>query len=195
MIRKLVTVSLVALTVSATAFAGTSSRDVQVSASKQCAAMQAKLGALSFNRAFASFGACVSALTPLARQSVNTANASCRSERTDANFAANHGGKTFAQFYGGQNAFGKCVSGRERSVTVAAASAASACRTQVGSAAFAACVALKVKPSLTLSATQPTQTPQQQEQQGSTPTGGCGPDTGAGPAHPLVASCTVGKSS
>src|SRR6266542_3688389 len=38
----------------------------------------------------------------------------CRAEQADAAFAAGHGGKTFAQFYGTngnqQNAFGKCVS-------------------------------------------------------------------------------------
>jgi len=52
----------------------------------------------------------------------NQANAaqSCRAEQNDANFAANHGGKTFAQFYGtnknGRNAFGKCVSQKAKNV-------------------------------------------------------------------------------
>ena len=42
----------------------------------------------------------------------------CRTERADANFAASHGGKTFAQFYGknkgNANAFGKCVSAKAK---------------------------------------------------------------------------------
>jgi len=42
----------------------------------------------------------------------------CRTEQADPNFAANHGGKTFAQFYGTngntKNAYGKCVSSKER---------------------------------------------------------------------------------
>jgi hypothetical protein len=46
-------------------------------------------------------------------QNTNTAAAKCRAEREDANFAATHSGKTFAQHYGANgdlaNAFGKCV--------------------------------------------------------------------------------------
>jgi hypothetical protein len=38
----------------------------------------------------------------------------CKAEAADSNFAATHGGKTFAEFYGtngnGKNAYGKCVS-------------------------------------------------------------------------------------
>ena len=45
-----------------------------------------------------------------------SANSKCKTEQSDANFAATHGGKTFAQFYGtnkdGKNAFGKCVSAK-----------------------------------------------------------------------------------
>jgi hypothetical protein len=97
----------------------------------------------------------------------------------------NHGGKTFAQFYGvgrnHTNAFGKCVSAKERAASAAEVSAASACRTESGAAAFATCVALKVSP------LQPSEL-QQQAPTGTTP--GCGPGTD-GPAHPL--SCTVAK--
>jgi hypothetical protein len=199
MIRKLFAVSLVALaTVPAAAFAGNSSRDVHASASKQCTAVQAKIGAISFERAFASFGACVSALTPLARQNANTAAASCKGARADANFAATHSGKTFAQFYGvglnHSNAYGKCVSAKERAASAADVSAASTCQTDLGATAFATCVTLKVHPSLTVSPEQPSQSSQQQEPKGSTPVGGCGAESGVGPAHPLVASCTVAKS-
>ena len=194
MIRKLFVVLVVALaTVPATAFAGNSARDVHASASKQCTAVQAKIGAISFGRTFASFGACVSALTPLARQNANTAAASCRSARANANFAATHDGKTFAQFYGvgptHTNAFGKCVSRKERAASAADLSATSACQSEQG-AAFAACIALKAHPSLTVSPIQPSQESQQQEPKGSTPIGGCGPGT-SDPAHPL--SCTVSK--
>jgi len=197
MIRKLFVVSLVVLaSVTATAFAGTSSREVHASASKTCMSVQAKIGVISFERAFASFGACVSALTPLARQNANTAAASCRGERANASFDVNHGGKTFAQFYGvgrnHTNAFGKCVSARERAASAAEVSAASACQTESGAAAFATCVALKVHPSLTVSPLQPSESSQQQGSKGSTPVGGCGgPETSGGPAHPLVASCAV----
>lgn len=192
MIRKVFAVSLVVLTVPATAFAATSARDVHASATKQCTAVHAKIGAISFNRVFASFGSCVSALTPLARQNANTAEAACRSARANANFAATHNGKTFAQFYGvgpsHANAFGKCVSAKERAATAADVSAASACQTEQGGAAFAACVTLKVHPTFTVTPVQPSQSTQQPEPNGTTP--GCGPGAD-GPAHPL--SCTVSK--
>jgi hypothetical protein len=199
MIRKLFAVSLVALaTVPATAVAGTSSRDLHASASKQCTAVQAKIGAISFERAFSSFGACVSALTPLAQQNANTAAASCRSARANASFDATHGGKTFAQFYGvginHANAYGKCVSAKEAAASAAAVSAASACQTDLGATAFATCVTLKVHPTLTVTPEQPALSSQQPEPKGSTIVGGCGPENSAGPAHPLVASCTVAKS-
>jgi hypothetical protein len=42
----------------------------------------------------------------------------CRNEQADPNFAANHGGKTFAQFYGTNgnqaNAYGMCVSAKAK---------------------------------------------------------------------------------
>jgi hypothetical protein len=175
MIRKFFAVSLVALAaVPATSLAGTSSPDAHATASKQCTAVQAKIGAPSFNRAFASFGACVSALTPLARQSANAAEALCRVVGQND-----------------ENAYGKCVSTKERLASAATVSAAAACRAKLN---FAACVALKTHSSLTLTPAQPSQAPQQQSSSGSTPAGGCGLET-AGPAHPLVAGCAVAKPS
>ena len=64
------------------------------------------------------FGKCVSSKTSAAvdAQQDATLNAAkkCKAERADANFAASHGGKSFADHYGTnankRNAFGKCVS-------------------------------------------------------------------------------------
>jgi hypothetical protein len=64
------------------------------------------------------FGKCVSGKVQAAeeQQEENLQNAAqeCRAERSDANFAASHGGKSFTDFYGTnhnkKNAFGKCVS-------------------------------------------------------------------------------------
>jgi len=64
------------------------------------------------------FGKCVSSKATAAVESQQeaTLNAAkkCKAERADANFAAGHGGKSFADFYGTnankKNAFGKCVS-------------------------------------------------------------------------------------
>ena len=50
---------------------------------------------------------------PTTSPSEDRASKACKAEQSDANFAAAHGGKTFAQHYGAntglQNAFGKCV--------------------------------------------------------------------------------------
>ena len=64
------------------------------------------------------FGKCVSSKASAAVESQEdaTLNAAkkCKAERADVNFAAGHGGKSFADFYGTnankKNAFGKCVS-------------------------------------------------------------------------------------
>jgi hypothetical protein len=65
-----------------------------------------------------SFGKCVSGKVQSteAQDEENLQNAAqqCRAERSDAGFAAGHGGKSFTDFYGTnhnkRNAFGKCVS-------------------------------------------------------------------------------------
>ena len=64
------------------------------------------------------FGKCVSSKASAAVESQQdaTLNAAkkCKAERADVNFAAGHGGTSFADFYGTnankKNAFGKCVS-------------------------------------------------------------------------------------
>jgi hypothetical protein len=75
------------------------------------------------------FGKCVSAKAHAKKQAADTEDAQevsavknaaqeCEAERSDPNFAASHGGKSFEEFYGtnknGKNAFGKCVSGKSR---------------------------------------------------------------------------------
>jgi hypothetical protein len=84
------------------------------SARTDCLKLQAAMGAAAFGKAYATFGACVSRYAPVEQQVTVSANATCTAQQADANFAANHGGKTFAQFYGigksGKNAFGRCVS-------------------------------------------------------------------------------------
>src|SRR5260370_34255608 len=86
----------------------------QSSAGKDCTARQAKIGGTAFAQAYANFGACVSRFAPLEQNNPASANSACTAEQADANFAAAHGGKTFAQFYGtgksGKNALGNCVS-------------------------------------------------------------------------------------
>jgi hypothetical protein len=86
------------------------------------------------------FGKCVSKNAKAAQQAVTNANASCKAQQADPNFAAaaGHDNKTFDQFYGKNgkgNAFGKCVSQAVQS-TVAATAKASA-------AALKSCKALR----------------------------------------------------
>jgi hypothetical protein len=85
-------------------------------ASASCTALKAKLGPTTFAQAYTSFGSCVSAVTSVEQQNIAAATAACTAEQSDPNFAASHGGKTFAQFYGtgknGKDAFNKCVSAR-----------------------------------------------------------------------------------
>src|SRR2546423_1826556 len=87
-------------------------------ASASCTALKAKMGATTFAQAYTSFGACVSALTSVEQQNIASAEAQCTGEQNDAGFAAAHGNKTFAQFYGtgknGKDAFNKCVSAKTK---------------------------------------------------------------------------------
>jgi len=96
---------------------------------------------------YATMKACVAAQRALNDQNVVNAAKTCIAERDNANFATEHGGKTFDQFYGSNssngkggdasngngNAFGKCVSGKASSKTAeqqtAQTNAAKKCRT------------------------------------------------------------------
>ncbi|HEU5211340.1 MAG TPA: hypothetical protein VFU10_01065 [Gaiellaceae bacterium] len=70
------------------------------------------------------FGKCVSKKATQRTKSQSNAASACRTEQADTTFAANHGGKTFDQFYGtgknGKDAFGKCVSSKAKAANDAA---------------------------------------------------------------------------
>jgi hypothetical protein len=93
------------------AFAGTPST---TRAQADCTKLRTAMGVTAFNQAYPTFGACVAAYTPVENQVQASAQVTCKAQQSDPNFAANHGGKTFAQYYGtgpaGHNAFGNCVS-------------------------------------------------------------------------------------
>ena len=123
MTRIALAASLCLLAAPAAATAGTTPSPS--SPAQQCRVERAKMGVATFNQTYGTnanrsnaFGKCVSKRAKAAsladqQASVNAAQR-CRSEQADPNFAASHGGKTFAQVYGtnrnGNNAFGKCVS-------------------------------------------------------------------------------------
>ena len=99
------------------------------SPANQCRAERTAMGDTNFKNAYGTnanksnaFGKCVAKHT--ASQGKNKANAAraCRAERSDPNFAATHGGKTFDQFYGnskGRAAFGRCVKSKADQATAA----------------------------------------------------------------------------
>ena len=126
------------------AFAGTPS---QTRAQLDCTKLRAAMGMTAFNQAYPTFGACVSAFTPVENQVQASAQTTCTAQQADPNFALNHGGKTFVQYYGtgkaGKNAFGNCVSSiananakSEQSGRTNPAQTCKALRTQLGKSLF-----------------------------------------------------------
>ena len=86
---------------------------------RSCQALKTSLGA-TFASTYGTnadksnaFGKCVSKWVHIEQQNRQAATAACTAEQADPNFAAAHGGKTFAQFYGsgkkGANAMSQCV--------------------------------------------------------------------------------------
>jgi len=208
MTRKLFLASLVVLAaIPAAAFAGSSS--VTATASKQCITAKSMLGPTRFVREFGSFGGCVSSLTPLAQQNASTAAALCRTERASAGFAATHGGKKFAWFYGKGNpkiAYSRCVAAKELISSQGALGSLSKCYAMQtdasfpsshggktfaqfwGSNAFATCLAQKAGPTYTVQPVQPSTAPTApapDTKVGTTPVPPCGP-VQAGVPRPLV---------
>ena len=111
--RRLVLILTVAVVLApVAALAGTSSS--ATSARSDCLKLQAAMGTTAFAQAYQTFGACVSRYAPVEQQVTTSAKATCTAQQADPNFAATHGGKTFAQYYGtGKNdrdAFARCVS-------------------------------------------------------------------------------------
>jgi hypothetical protein len=113
--KRILVLALLAFAVApVAALAAGGGQSATTNASASCAALKSHEGAATFLQAYTSFGRCVSALTSVEQQNIAAANTACTAEQSDATFAANHGGKTFAQFYGtgksGKDAFNKCVS-------------------------------------------------------------------------------------
>jgi hypothetical protein len=118
-------------------------------ARRDCSALRAKIGSAAFTQAFGgganAFGVCVSRLTRFERADLNSANALCRAEQADPNFASTHGGMTFVEFYGTgakhRNAFGNCVSLKARNSSATGRSGMNPAR---------ACAALRTRMTATL---------------------------------------------
>jgi hypothetical protein len=98
------------------------------SPAKRCAVERTQMGSPAFKQLYGTnankanaFGKCVAKVAAAQSQNEQGAAQTCKMEQADANFAANHAGKSFDQFYGngpkGKNAFGKCVSGKAKSAS------------------------------------------------------------------------------
>jgi hypothetical protein len=88
---------------------------------RTCRSIRTTLGTALFNQSYGknktdrnAFGKCVSATAHLQAHNELSASATCAAQQADPNFATDHGGKNFDQFYGTNadqsNAFGMCVS-------------------------------------------------------------------------------------
>jgi hypothetical protein len=120
---------LAALIVPAAAFAEDGAGQDQANAARACSALRTSMGLDLFRQTYGTaasnrrnaFGKCVSQWTRAEQQNRQSARSQCAAEQADANFAASHDGKSFAQFYGtgpkGANAFGRCVSGKAKSAS------------------------------------------------------------------------------
>ena len=128
------------------AIAGTSPSTTR--AHQDCTNLRAAMGSTAFNQAYPTFGACVSAYTPVEDQVQASAQDTCTAQQADPTFPASHNGKTFAEYYGtgpnGQNAYGKCVSSIasanahvEQNGRINPARTCRSIRSQLGTALFA----------------------------------------------------------
>ena len=130
--------SLVALAAPLAAFADSAPTPAQT-ANAICAASKTSMGADAFKQSYGTnatksnaWGKCVAKNAKTAQQDVANANASCKAQQADVNFASTHGGKSFDQFYGKTgkgspaNAFGKCVSQAVQSAVAVQAKASAA---------------------------------------------------------------------
>ena len=139
----------VAAVLPVTALADPATPADKANGARACQALKTSMGAAAFTSTYATFGKCVSAWTRAEHQNRHEAAAACKAEQADAGFAAAHGGKTFAQFYGvgksGANALNRCTqskriaeSAADKQDVVAAAKTCKAQRKSMGDVAFKA---------------------------------------------------------
>jgi hypothetical protein len=116
------------------AFADPASASDKANGARVCQALKAPaptgLGEALFKTTYGTnadksnaMGKCVSAWTQTAHQNRHAAETACKAEQADAGFAAAHGGKTFAQFYGvgkqGANALNRCIQSKQAAANAA----------------------------------------------------------------------------
>ena len=125
----LIAASLAALLVPAASFGSGPTGQDRANGARACRALRASMGVELFRQSYGTvqsnrrnaFGRCVSMWAHTEHQTRVSARAACTAEQADANFADNHDGKSFADFYGTgpnhKNAFGKCVSSKAKAAS------------------------------------------------------------------------------
>ena len=121
--------ALAALVLPAASFGSGPTGQDRENAARACRALRDSMGVETFRQTYGTvqskrrnaFGRCVSQWTRTEHQNRVSARAACSAEQADANFAASHDGKSFAEYYGTganhRNAFGKCVSSKAKAAS------------------------------------------------------------------------------
>jgi hypothetical protein len=129
-LKVLVAAFAVAAILPVAALADEASPSDKANGARSCQALKASLGAATFASTYGTnadksnaFGKCVSKWTQTEHQNRHAASTACTAEQADANFAASHDGKTFAQFYGsgkkGANAMNQCIQAKRAAESAA----------------------------------------------------------------------------
>jgi hypothetical protein len=130
--RILIAAALAVLVVPAASFAGTPNGQDRENGARACRALRDSMGTELFRASYGTaqanrknaFGRCVSQWTRAEHQNRLAARSACAAEQSDANFAASHDGKSFAEFYGTgpklSNAFSRCVSSKAKAASLEA---------------------------------------------------------------------------
>jgi hypothetical protein len=153
-VRAIFAALAVAAILPAAALADEASQSDKANGARSCQAVKTTLGEATFRSTYGTnadksnaFGKCVSKWTQAEHQNRHAAETACMAEQADAGFAAAHGGKSFAQFYGvgkkGANALNRCIQSKRAAESAkdkeAVANAARKCKAErksLGDAAF-----------------------------------------------------------
>lgn len=138
------------------AYADEISPSDKANGARSCQALKTSMGDATFKSTYGTnadksnaMGKCVSKWAQAEHGNRHAATVACKAESADAGFAASHGGKTFAQYYGegkkGANALNRCVAAKraaetaeDRQAVVNAARSCKAERKAMGAGPFAA---------------------------------------------------------
>jgi hypothetical protein len=129
-LKTLIAACLAAAVVPVTALADPAESSDKANGARVCQALKTSLTEATFKATYGTnadksnaMGKCVSAWTQAAHQNRHAAETACAAEQADPNFAATHGGKTFAQFYGvgkkGANALQRCIQAKRHAALTA----------------------------------------------------------------------------